>query len=90
MVAESEHSMNIALSIDPSGEWSPVQARHVLEVIGPEAKTRGLFFQSVDITTFSDPRARVVLVAVCITHGCAVPSGWICPGCVSHERASTR
>jgi len=69
------------LSVNPSGEWSPVQARKVLEIIQPEAAIRGLYFQPVDITTMSMPHRRLILVAHCLIHEVSVALDDVCPLC---------
>ena len=69
------------LSIDPRGEWSPVQARRVLDVINPEAAAQGLFFDMLDITTHRMPAPRVLLVAFCLQHEIAVADDSICSEC---------
>ena len=75
-----------ALSIDPSGEWSMTKARRVLDVIQPEAKEHGLFFQALEITNFSMPHKRFILVAYCIEHEIAVVPGTLCSECARHAK----
>lgn len=69
------------LSVDPSGEWSPVQARHVLNIIQAEAARAGQYFVAHDVTTFSMRHTRVILVAHCIEHDIAVLPGELCKLC---------
>lgn len=68
------------LSIDPSGEWSPVQARKVLEIINPEAESRGIRYKVIDVSTFE--KRRVLLIAYCIKHDRAIIHGSVCEECV--------
>jgi len=73
-----------ALSVDPRGVWSVRQARKVLEIIQPEAKEMGLIFQMVEVTCHNDASAKVLLVAYCIRHECAVAIDSACELCL-HE-----
>lgn len=69
------------LTIDPSGLWSPVKARKVIEILNPQAKAFGIEFVAIDVTTFDMPHRRVLLSAHCIEHQYPVPVDSVCEMC---------
>lgn len=71
-------------SVDPSGPWSPRQARAVLAIIGPEAAARGVRFDTLDITSIHTGR-RVRLVPVCIKHDYPIATDDVCAACLRGE-----
>jgi hypothetical protein len=50
-------------SIDHRGEWSAVQARKVLDIIGPEAEAVGINLILLDVTTHSHEHPRFIITA---------------------------
>jgi hypothetical protein len=70
------------LTIDPSGFWSPVQARKVLEIINPQARLFGIEFIALDITSFGMPHRRLMLTAHCRVHQWPVQRDSICALCL--------
>lgn len=74
-----------ALTIDPSGEWSPVQARKVLEIIQPQAIEMGIYFNAIEVTTFVSKFRRMILVAHCFRHQLGVSIDNVCWRCVRDD-----
>lgn len=73
------------LTIETRGEWSPVQARAILDAILEEAETLGLRFKAIDITSHGGP-SRVLLLPFCARHDKVVPENGACSMCL-HEPA---
>lgn len=75
----------VGLSVDPSGVWSPRQAKAVLDVIRDEARAMGLVFEPIEITMMGGPR-RMLLTAFCLRHGRAVALDTACESCIHEAR----
>lgn len=72
------------LSVDPRGEWSPVQARRVLAIVNAQAYVHGIEFVAIEITTMNSPYRRMLLVAHCIEHHVSVAHNTVCMACKRH------
>jgi hypothetical protein len=70
------------LSIDIRGLWSPVQARHVLKIITPQARLMGLEPITLDVTTLGMPVKRYLIHLRCLKHGVIVDYNTVCEMCL--------
>jgi hypothetical protein len=78
--------VTINFTVDPRGRWSPVQLKHVLAIIEPEADEIGIDLIPIEMTEHQFPIRRYLIVLRCREHGVALDYNGICDLCLRNMK----